>query len=42
MPMYCDNPRMGLSVTEDLSARGLLLPSGAGLPLSEASSSTDR
>lgn len=42
MPMYCDNPRMGLSVTEDLSARGLLLPSGAGLLLSEASSSTDR
>lgn len=42
MPMYGDNPRMDLAITEDLAARGLLLPSGSGLILSEASSSTDR
>lgn len=42
MPMYRDNPRMDLSVTDDLAARGLLLPSGSGLTLSAPSSSTDR
>jgi perosamine synthetase len=33
MPMYTGHPRMDLPVTEDLAARGLLLPSGPGLPL---------
>lgn len=42
MPMYAGNPRMALPVTEDLAARGLLLPSGPGLPLNGASASTDR
>lgn len=41
MPMYSDNPRMDLPVTEDLAARGLLLPSGSGLILSKTLSSTD-
>ena len=42
MPMYADNPRMDLPVTEDLAARGLLLPSGSGLVQTATTSSTDR
>lgn len=42
MPMYADNPRMDLPVTEDLAARGLLLPSGSGLVQTGTTSSTDR
>jgi len=42
MPMYAHAPRADLAVTESLSARGLLLPSGAGLALAELARSRER
>ena len=42
MPMYADLPRSTLTVSEDLAQRGLLLPSGSGLPVTKQTSSTER